>query len=89
MTGHEQVPGAGEFGVHLGDEARYHHGVHIGPSDQKTVNDIGRGEAESDGASPWNRDATRNKHELRSDDPHRDAAVRSDCSSQILFGKLT
>src|ERR1044072_799730 len=35
MAGHEQIFTAGEFGVHLGDEARHHHGVHIGPGDQK------------------------------------------------------
>src|SRR5262245_44999652 len=28
VTGHEQIAGTGEFGVHLGDEARHHHGVH-------------------------------------------------------------
>ena len=40
VTGHQQIFATGEFGVHLCDEARHHHGVHIGPGDQKTVNDV-------------------------------------------------
>src|SRR5215831_5860232 len=46
MAGHQQVSGAGERGVHLGDEAGHHHGVHVGPGDEQAVNDIGCREAQ-------------------------------------------
>src|SRR5262249_11513671 len=88
MTVHEQISGTRECGVHLGDKAGHDHGVHIGPGDQQTVNDVGRREAERDGAPARNRDAMRNEHELRGDGPHRDAAVRSDRGSQVLLGEL-
>src|SRR5262249_9397315 len=74
MTGHEQVSGAGELGVHLGDEARHHHGVDVGPGDQQAMNDVGCCKTQRDRASAWNRDATRNEHELGGDDPHGDGA---------------
>jgi hypothetical protein len=40
MTRHQQVSAAGEFGVHLGDEAGHHHGVHVGAGDQQAVDDV-------------------------------------------------
>ena len=39
-------------------------------------------------ASARHRDATRNEHELRGDDPRRDPAVRPDRRPQIVFGEL-
>jgi len=78
----------GEFGVDLGNEARHHHRIHIGASDQETVDDVGRREAQRDLAPLWDRDATRNKHELRGDDPHGGPSVRTHRRSQIVFGEL-
>src|SRR5215470_14156666 len=78
MTRHEQVSGLGEFGVHLCDKAGHYHGVHVGPGDEETVNDVWCGEAQYDAAPARNRNATGNEHELRGDDPHSDAAVRRD-----------
>src|SRR5262249_61339492 len=41
-----------------------------------------------DAPSPRDSDAMRNEHELRGNDPHSDAAVRRDRSSEILLGEL-
>src|SRR6476661_10149630 len=88
VTGHEQVFGASERRVHLGDEAGHHHGVHIGPGDQETMDDVRRREAQGDASSIRYGDATGNEHELRSDDAHGDGAVRPHRRPEILFGEL-
>src|SRR5262245_28731411 len=80
MTGHEQVCGLGEFGVHLSDKAGHHHGIHIGPGDEDAVDDVWSREAQGDAPSMWNRDTVRNEHELRGNDPYGDTAVRRDRS---------
>src|SRR3954471_7801727 len=45
MTGHQQIAGTGELGMHLRDKARHYHGVHVGACDQKAMDYIRRGEA--------------------------------------------
>src|SRR6187399_453415 len=40
MARHQKAFAMGEFGVDLGNEARHHHRIHIGASDQETVDDV-------------------------------------------------
>src|SRR4051794_37623097 len=40
MARHEKITGPCELGVHLGNETRHDHGVHIGAGDQQAVNDV-------------------------------------------------
>src|SRR5215470_20015413 len=65
MTGHEQVRGLGEFGVHLRDKAGDYHGIHIGPGNEQTVDHVRCREAQGHAPSPRDSDAMRNEHELR------------------------
>src|SRR5438477_10872521 len=50
---HQQITRPSKLGVNLRDVARHDHGVHIRASDEKAVNDVGRGEAQRHGTALW------------------------------------
>jgi hypothetical protein len=89
MAGHQQVAGVREFGVHLRDEAGHDHGVHVGPRDQDSMDDVRRSQAQRDAAALRHRDAPRHEHELRRDDSYGDAATCIHRRSEVLLGELT
>src|ERR1700746_524376 len=77
MTGHEQVSGLGEFGVHLRDKAGHYHRIHIDPGNEESVDDVRCREAQGDAPSSWDRDAMRNEHELGGNAPYGEPTVRA------------
>src|SRR3954449_1762019 len=89
VTRHQQIAGPGERGMYLGDEARHYHRIHVGTGNQDAVNDVRRRETKCDAPPLRNREAAGDEHELRCDNPHRDAAVRADSSPEILLCELT
>src|SRR6185436_8629011 len=59
MTRHQEVAGAGEFGMHLCHEAGDYHGVNVGAGDQQSMDHIWRSKTERDPSVGWDGNALR------------------------------
>src|SRR4030095_8305407 len=89
VAGHKQIARARELGVYLRDKPRHDHGVDIRPRDQKTVDNIRRGESQRDAPIGRDRNALRDEHELRGDGADDDGIVAEYGRSQVLLGKFS
>ena len=86
---YQQVAALRELGVHLRDEPRHHHGIHVRASDQESVDHIWRRKPKCHVTVHRNSEAGRHEHELRRDRPDRHAATAADCGAEILLGKFS
>src|SRR5215211_6189400 len=57
MTWHQQIAGAGELRMHLGDKARHDHRIHVCAGDQQTVDHVRRRKPQRHAPSLRHRDA--------------------------------
>src|SRR3984893_3740924 len=72
----------------LGDEARDHHRVHVGPDEQEPMNHIGACQAELDRCVGWHPHAFWDKIILLGDPANGDRTVGFDRRAKIAFGEF-
>src|SRR5258708_2202824 len=88
VTRHHVVARSGESGPHLGDEARYHHGVDVGIGEQESMYDMVAGQAELHRRIRRHYDASRHEIILLAYEPHCDRAVGLQRRPQVALNEL-
>src|SRR6185437_16020165 len=86
---HEQIARARKLSVNLRDKSRHDHGVDVRPRDQKTMEDIRRGESQRDTPVGQDRNALWDEHELGGDSADDHGTVAKYGRSEVLFGKFS